>query len=74
MGNITIRFFKQENAARTAALNAHGAGKKVTVAGPTELVKIEGQEPDLIEWRSGEEFDWYAVIETRDDMEFLSPA
>lgn len=74
MGNVTIRLFKDEDSARNAAGTAHGAGKKVTVAGPTDMIKIKGNEPDLVEWRSGPDFDWYIVMETRDDMEFLPPS
>ncbi len=68
MGNVTIRCVKTETEAFNLANTAATAGKKVAVAGPTNVVHIRGDSPDLIEWDSGPNSDWYVVIATEDDL------
>jgi hypothetical protein len=68
MGNVTIKCFKSADEALNEANFAKGAGKKVAVAGPTEIVRIKGNEPTEIKWESGANFDWYVVIATGDDL------
>jgi hypothetical protein len=68
MGNVTIKCFKTADDALAEAEFAKGAGRKVAVAGPTEIVKIKGNEPSEIKWESGPDFDWYVVVVTNDDL------
>jgi hypothetical protein len=68
MGNVTIKCFKTADEASGEANFAKGAGRKVAVAGPTEIVKVKGNAPDEIKWDSGPDFDWYVVITTVDDL------
>lgn len=68
MANVTIRCVKTETEAFDLANTAKAVGKRVAVAGPTNVVRIRGDSPNLIEWDSGQNADWYVVISTEDAL------